>query len=77
MTTRDAPDWRMDAACATVATDLWFSEDGSGTHHAIKICLGCPVQQQCLEFAVDNQIEHGVFGGTTGRFRTRKRIAAA
>jgi len=38
---------------------------------AVEICLYCPVQQECLEYALKNEIEHGVWGGSTPERRTR------
>lgn len=29
----------------------------------------CPVIEECLEFAIQNGLRHGVFGGTTGKDR--------
>jgi WhiB family redox-sensing transcriptional regulator len=77
MTTIDTPDWRDLAACATIAPDLWFSEDGTGTHAALKICYGCDVRDQCLQYAIDNGIIHGTWGAKTAGQRQRGRVAAA
>ncbi len=29
-----------------------------------RICAECPVRQSCLEYALANRIDHGVWGGT-------------
>ena len=31
---------------------------------AKKLCNGCPVTAQCLQYALDHREEHGVWGGT-------------
>ena len=28
-----------------------------------KVCVGCPVRQDCLEYALEMQLVHGVWGG--------------
>ncbi|MBA3983089.1 MAG: WhiB family transcriptional regulator, partial [Acidimicrobiia bacterium] len=35
------------------------------------ICATCPVSAPCLEYALDNRIEHGVWGGHSERSRRR------
>jgi WhiB family redox-sensing transcriptional regulator len=77
MTTKDQPDWRESAACAQIGPEMWFSEDGVQTPNAIKICGNCDVRAQCLQFAIDNEIRHGVYGGTTAGDRRRMRGLAA
>jgi WhiB family transcriptional regulator, redox-sensing transcriptional regulator len=48
---------------------------------ARQICRDCPVQALCLEYALDNRIDHGVWGGASERERRRiarqRRLAAA
>jgi WhiB family redox-sensing transcriptional regulator len=38
---------------------------------ARKICSTCPVRDHCLEYALSEQIEHGVWGGMSERARRR------
>lgn len=45
---------------------------GEYSPRSIAICEGCPVQAQCLKYAMDNN-EYGVWGGTTERQRARIR----
>ena len=48
---------------------------------ARRICAECPVKGACLEYALRNGIDHGVWGGTSERERRRiarrRRLAAA
>lgn len=67
-------DWRDRAACRDTDPELFFpiSEIGPGARQAARakaVCAGCPVRQRCLDFALDNGLDHGVFGGTTERER--------
>ena len=50
-------DWRDDAVCATTDPDLFFPEsrDVRAERQAKKICAGCPVVQDCLEFLLSIQ----------------------
>ena len=63
-------DWRHHAACRDEDPELFFplSEIGPGARQvdrAKAICGRCPVRAQCLEYAIDNGLDHGIFGGTT------------
>ena len=42
---------------------------------ALRICDGCPVRQQCLDFAVRSGEKDGIWGGTTPEERIRARRA--
>lgn len=66
--------------CAHKAPSLFFPSDGVGVEKAKAVCEGCPVATQCLEYAIENRIDHGVWGGTSERQRRRiirARAAAA
>ena len=58
-----------------------FPSDGVGVEVANRICEGCPVQERCLEYALRNRIDHGVWGGCSERQRRRilraRRLATA
>ena len=58
------------AACRDVAKpDLFFpnsrKEERDSLKAVAKICDGCPVRKECLEYALDEQIFHGLWAGTT------------
>ena len=50
---------------------LFFPSDGVGVDVARRICADCPVKSECLEYALANRIDHGVWGGTSERERRR------
>lgn len=57
--------------CSNHPPAVFFPSDGVGVELAKKICTTCPVQQPCLEHALANRIDHGVWGGTSERQRRR------
>lgn len=42
---------------------LFFSSRAADLAQAQDICRGCPVQVQCLELALQERLEYGVWGG--------------
>lgn len=71
MIASDDAAWMKDARCSGAKTDLWFPELGQSTVHAIRVCQECPVKRECLNYALDNEIVHGVWGGTSARERSK------
>ncbi|BBG05376.1 MULTISPECIES: WhiB family transcriptional regulator [Pseudonocardia] len=60
--------WRAAARCrASDAEDLFVT--GARQREAREFCFGCPVRTECLAHALDQQVEFGVWGGTTERER--------
>ena len=41
-----------------------------------RTCMGCPVREQCLQFALDND-EEGLWGGLSERERRELKMAVA
>lgn len=72
-------DWRTAAACRGTDLEMWFpiSEDGTSPSDADAItrakavCSRCPSQPECLEWALVNRCNYGVFGGLTSPERAR------
>ncbi|WP_289008025.1 WhiB family transcriptional regulator [uncultured Thermomonospora sp.] len=63
--------WRNNAACLGVDPDLFFPPQGGATNgaEAKQICGGCPVQAECLDYAVTTAQKYGIWGGTNERER--------
>ena len=65
-------------ACAEIDPEAFFPEPLRGqrfqsqeasdlvelTAMALRACARCPVQKECLQFAVNNHEAHGIWGGT-------------
>lgn len=64
-------DWMAQGNCADKPPSLFFPSDGVGVEVAKRVCADCPVKAMCLEYALDNRIDHGVWGGTSERERRR------
>lgn len=45
-------------------TDLFFSDNTTDQTQAKALCFECPVQFECLEYAISNNEKFGIFGGT-------------
>ncbi|MCX4564503.1 WhiB family transcriptional regulator [Streptomyces phaeochromogenes] len=60
--------WVNQAACGSIDPEALFAEDLA--QQTIKVlCTTCPVRIECLAHALDNRIDHGVWGGMTERER--------
>jgi WhiB family transcriptional regulator, redox-sensing transcriptional regulator len=73
-------EWMAGGNCAHESPSTFFPSDGVGVEVARRICATCPVKDQCLEHALVNRIDHGVWGGCSERERRRilkrRRLAA-
>ncbi|MEV5172437.1 WhiB family transcriptional regulator [Streptomyces flaveolus] len=61
-------EWETQAKCRTADPEALFVE-GAAQNRAKALCSGCPVRTECLAHALDNRIEHGIWGGMTERER--------
>jgi WhiB family transcriptional regulator, redox-sensing transcriptional regulator len=66
-----ASGWMANGLCRELDPSVFFPSDGVGVDHARRICATCPVQEPCLEYALVQRIEHGVWGGASERERRR------
>ena len=63
--------WMQHGLCRQVAPATFFPNDGVGVEVARRICQACPVKEPCLEYALVERIDHGVWGGASERERRR------
>ena len=64
----EADGWRSRGACLSADPDLFFPISPGGAsqrqvRRAKAVCATCPVQAECLAFAVETRQAHGVWGG--------------
>lgn len=70
-------DWLHRAACQGLDTNLFFPEKGMVPKEIKEVCERCPVQTDCLEYALSipqSQDLTGVFAGTSARQRRKMRL---
>ncbi len=60
--------WADNASCKGARPDELFVR-GAAQNRVKQICGQCPVKTECLAEALDNNMEWGVWGGTTERER--------
>ena len=63
--------WMSEGNCRLYPPAAFFPSDGVGVDRARKICKDCPVVSRCLDYALEERIEHGVWGGCSERERRR------
>ena len=61
----------LEARCREFDPASFFPSDGVGVERARRICAECPVRIECLEYALEYRIDHGVWGGASERERRR------
>ncbi|PZS05029.1 MAG: WhiB family transcriptional regulator [Pseudonocardiales bacterium] len=71
-----APEWQERALCAQTDPESFFPEKGGSTREAKKICTGCEVRAECLEYALAHDERFGIWGGLSERERRRLRRRA-
>lgn len=59
------------ALCKDIDTNFFFSDEAVGTSKAIAFCQNCPVKEPCGQYAMDNNIIYGVWGGLSIRARAK------
>lgn len=68
--------WRDRGLCVgRVEPEFFFAETVRGQVAAASVCSACPVKRECLTHALEQEIEYGVWGGSTGRQRRELRRA--
>lgn len=82
----DLPIWRQHGECNGLGGDGALFFPGRGQKDKVAkaktICADCGVREDCLEYALDNKVKSGVWGGLTEAERNRilqqrKRAAAS
>ncbi|MCO1654732.1 WhiB family transcriptional regulator [Pseudonocardia humida] len=72
----EEPDWQERALCAQTDPEAFFPEKGGSTREAKRICSGCDVRAECLDYALAHDERFGIWGGLSERERRRLRRAA-
>lgn len=59
----EAEEWQSMAICTQTDPEAFFPERGAPAKNAKRVCADCPVRQECLEYALENNETHGIWGG--------------
>ena len=70
----DRPAWFDQAACRGSSPDLFFPDTTAPAINPKAVCRACPVRLECLDHAIANDEQHGIWGGEA--LLGRRRIAA-
>lgn len=76
----DETTWSDQARCRGLDPEQFFVRGVAQARPAIRVCERCVVKDECLRYALDNEIDFGVWGGLTERQRRafqRRQYAAA
>jgi hypothetical protein len=67
------PKFYREAVCETEDLKLFFPGRGQSSNikKAVEICGTCPVQRDCHNYAMDNRIVDGVWGGSSPEQRQK------
>ena len=76
MSELDEQDWQERALCAQTDPEAFFPEKGGSTREAKRICSGCEVRAECLEYALAHDERFGIWGGLSERERRRHKRRA-
>jgi WhiB family redox-sensing transcriptional regulator len=68
--------WQERALCAQTDPEAFFPEKGGSTREAKRVCTGCEVRAECLEYARAHDERFGIWGGLSERERRRLRKRA-
>lgn len=62
-------DWMDDGLCHKYDPELWFPVSAMTPTMAYSVCMTCPVQMRCLDYAWNNGVAWGIWGGMTATER--------
>ena len=61
--------WFDRAACLQADPEVFYPEKGGSSRAAKRVCQTCPVQAECLSYALANDERFGIWGGMSERER--------
>jgi WhiB family redox-sensing transcriptional regulator len=70
-------EWQERALCAQTDPEAFFPEKGGSTREAKRICQGCEVRSECLEYALAHDERFGIWGGLSERERRKLKKRAS
>ena len=67
----EAFEWELEGLCRTTPDAFFPKHANESPGDAKAVCDRCPVEEKCLENALENREPHGIWGGKTTRERRR------
>lgn len=72
LTTKNDAPWMARGACIGRDPAIFSVDKASNAQRARAVCITeCPVSLTCLKYAIDNELDGGIWGGTTPLERRR------
>jgi WhiB family redox-sensing transcriptional regulator len=71
------PEWMAQGACVDKPQRWFYPHEHDGPAlpaKAKQVCAGCPMRQQCLDYAIANAEQHGIWGGMATRERQHEAV---
>lgn len=66
--------WEFQAACRNVPENFWFPGRGESIEPAMLYCRSCPVRVNCMQEALDQHINVGIYGSSDRQRRTIRKL---
>lgn len=63
--------WRTKGACQGLDAEIFYPDNEDHADFAISVCTACEVRIACLDYAIENREQQGIWGATTARDRRR------
>lgn len=73
----EAEEWQDRALCKETDPESFFPDKGGTTREAKQTCMACEVKADCLQYALENDIRWGIWGGVAERDRRKLKKANA
>lgn len=61
------------AACRDKPTEFFYPPRGGNVSGPQAVCAGCPVREECLDYAIANGDHFGIWGGLSDKQRRKVR----
>lgn len=69
----EAQPWMRLAACRSMDTEEFYPPRGGDLAGPRAVCAECPVQNECLNYAIENGDHFGIWGGLSDKQRRKVR----
>lgn len=63
------PDWQAFGACRGMDPDIFYPQRGEAYTTALNVCRRCRVREECLEYALEETWQVGIWGGMSAKQR--------